>query len=298
MDGSLDTQLHDKIGLKPAPLERRRRPVCQGVTAETVFMVSCEPLEARYCGPRHLLIAHEHLARRRGETIIEGLRSSKRRNLSRTLTFVPAGCSFHEWHEPEITSQAIYIHIDPQCLVMTVDGREGAETLAPRLHFQDAVLWQTVLKVKTLIEDERRSDSRYADALGVLLAHEILYSDENSSAASFAVPGGLAAWQRRLVARYVEEHLAERIPVTRLAELACLSRYHFCRSFRCSFGIPPHRYHSMRKVERAKELLANRCLSVTAIALDVGYNETSSFTVVFHKLVGQTPSSYRRSLKP
>jgi AraC family transcriptional regulator len=292
MDASINVELRDKMSLRPVPLDRQHRSVCQGVTAETVC--SRESFETRYCGPLHLLIAHERLARRRGETTIEGLPASKLRNLSRTLTFVPAGCKFREWHDPDIPSQAIYIHIDPHCVAM--DGSAGAETLAPRLHFQNAVLWQTVLKVKALVEEGDGTGSRYADALGVLLTHELLHSDERPSAAPATVPGGLTAWHRRLVARYVEEHLAERIPVGKLADLARLSRYHFSRSFRRSFGVPPHRYHSIRKVERAKELLANRHLSITEIALDVGYHETSSFTAVFRKLVGQTPSTYRRSL--
>jgi AraC-like DNA-binding protein len=37
-------------------------------------------------------------------------------------------------------------------------------------------------------------------------------------------------------------------------------------------------------------------LSVTAIALDIGFSDTSTFTAAFHRLTGQTPSSYRRNL--
>jgi AraC family transcriptional regulator len=117
-----------------------------------------------------------------------------------------------------------------------------------------------------------------------------------TSVAITAPRGGLAVWQRRLVAQYVEDHLAEPIPLATLAALARLSRYHFCRSFRRSFGISPHRYHSTRKIERAKMLLADPDSSVTAVALDVGFQETSAFTTAFRKLVGRTPSDYRRSL--
>jgi AraC family transcriptional regulator len=42
--------------------------------------------------------------------------------------------------------------------------------------------------------------------------------------------------------------------------------------------------------------LTNRELSVTAIALEVGFSETSTFTAAFHRLTGQTPSRYRRNL--
>jgi AraC family transcriptional regulator len=284
------------IHFEPPRAERRQNSVCPGVTVESVFMVSGEPFESCYCGPLHLLIAHERLARRRGMTTIEGLPASDLQNLSRTFTFVPAGRQFSEWHDPDMPSLALYIHIDPLAALMTTDECAAGSKLPPRLHFQSAGLWQTVLKVKALAEDGRGVCSRYADALGTVLAHELLHSNAGTSLAIAAPRGGLAVWQRRLVAQYVEDHLAEAIPVAALAELVRLSRYHFCRSFRRSFGISPHRYHSTRKMERAKMLLADPDTSVTGVALDVGFQETSAFTTAFKKLVGRTPSDYRRSL--
>ena len=55
---------------------------------------------------------------------------------------------------------------------------------------------------------------------------------------------------------YIEEHLAEQIPLKTLAQLVRLSPCYFCRAFKQSFGVPPHRYHSARRIEQAKALLA------------------------------------------
>jgi AraC-like DNA-binding protein len=60
--------------------------------------------------------------------------------------------------------------------------------------------------------------------------------------------------------------------------------------------MPPHRYLTSRRIECAKALLAERKLSVTEIRLGVGFSETSSFTAAFRKLMGETPSDYRRGL--
>jgi len=88
--------------------------------------------------------------------------------------------------------------------------------------------------------------------------------------------GSLAVWQQRIVATYIEEHLAEAISLHALAKLVDLSPYYFCRAFKQSFGIPPHRYHVNRRIERAKALLGERESSVTDVALEVGFSETSS----------------------
>jgi AraC family transcriptional regulator len=105
--------------------------------------------------------------------------------------------------------------------------------------------------------------------------------------------GGLASWQQRIVIAYIEEHLAEQIP---LAGLVRLSPYYFCRAFKQSLGLPPHRYHNTRRIEQAKILLAKPAPSVTDIGMTVGFSDTSSFTTAFRKATGLTPSAYHRSL--
>jgi len=108
--------------------------------------------------------------------------------------------------------------------------------------------------------------------------------------------GGLPGWQQKKVAQYIEEHLANEISLLSLAQLVRLSPFHFSRAFKQSFGMPPHRYLTWQRIERAKALLGERKLSVTEIGLDVGFSETSSFTAAFRKLTGETPTAYRRSL--
>ena len=95
---------------------------------------------------------------------------------------------------------------------------------------------------------------------------------------------------------YIEEHLAEQIPLATLARLVRLSPYHFCRAFKQSFGLPPHRYHNQRRIDQAKLLLAKPAPSVTDIGLTLGYGDTSSFTAAFRRTTGVTPTAYHRSV--
>ena len=120
--------------------------------------------------------------------------------------------------------------------------------------------------------------------------------DAETSRVETPAKGGLAAWQQRAAMAYIEEHLAERILLATLARLVGLSPCHFCRAFRQSLGQPPHRYHSRRRIERAKALLADPAPSVTNVGLTVGYRDTSSFSAVFHRTTGVSPRAYRRAL--
>jgi AraC family transcriptional regulator len=81
-----------------------------------------------------------------------------------------------------------------------------------------------------------------------------------------------------------------------LAQLVRLSPYYFCRAFKQSFGVSPHRYHNNQRIELAKTLLAKPDSSVTEVGLAVGFSETSSFTAAFRKTTGLTPTAYRRGL--
>jgi len=106
--------------------------------------------------------------------------------------------------------------------------------------------------------------------------------------------GGLPARKQRCLAEFIEEHLAEEISLATLAKLVNLSLCHFARAFKQSFGAPPHRYHMVRRMVRARSLLQRSALSVTQIGIQVGFRETSSFTRAYRRFVGVTPSEFRR----
>ena len=77
-----------------------------------------------------------------------------------------------------------------------------------------------------------------------------------------------------------------------MAGLARLSPYHFARAFKLSFGIPPHRYHAMWRIDEAKALLANPDFSITHIGLRLGFGQTSAFTTSFRKLTGAGTAAF------
>jgi AraC-like DNA-binding protein/PAS domain-containing protein len=107
--------------------------------------------------------------------------------------------------------------------------------------------------------------------------------------------GGLSAGALRRVCEFVESHLEDDINLETLAAEARLSVYHFARAFKLSTGLPPHRYVLEQRVKRARQLLLQTDLPLSAIASAVGFFDQGHFSRQFRSLVGTTPSSFRRT---
>jgi AraC-like DNA-binding protein len=83
-----------------------------------------------------------------------------------------------------------------------------------------------------------------------------------------------------------------------LARAAGLSRAHFTREFRRTFGESPHGYLLTRRLERAAALLRNTDRPVAEICFAVGLSSVGSFTTSFRRAFGKTPTEYRKAHPP
>jgi AraC family transcriptional regulator len=241
---------------------------------------------------------YEKGERRGGETFVEGLPRSTLRSLERKLTFVPAGHEYHEWHEPRGHTRIMLFYFNPAQLKIDSELATSDISLGPRLLFDDATLWHTALKLKTLVDSVGSGDRLYFETLGSLLVHELVRLGRGIPSIQPRVRGGLAPWQQRIVTAYIEEHVNERIPLATLANLVRLSPCHFSRVFKQSLGMPPHRYQTSRRMERAKSLLAERAASVIEIGLTIGFSSPTAFATAFRKATGLAPTDYRRTVAP
>jgi AraC-like DNA-binding protein len=94
----------------------------------------------------------------------------------------------------------------------------------------------------------------------------------------------------------VDARYADQLTVDDLARAAGLSRAHFSREFRRTFGESPHAYVLTRRLERAAALLRNTDHTVADICMAVGLESVGSFTTSFRRMFGQPPLTYRASL--
>jgi AraC family transcriptional regulator len=100
----------------------------------------------------------------------------------------------------------------------------------------------------------------------------------------------------RRVLEYIEEHLSDDMAVADLANVACLSIFHFTRAFSAAMDAPPHRYVSQRRLESAKAMIATGRISLGEAALACRFSSQSSFTRAFRRAMGMTPAEYRRTV--
>jgi len=280
------------VEFSPSKNVLRRATAWTGIYAEAFEVTHRLPFKVAAASPFHLLIVNERGERGDGETFIEGLPTSRLRKLTGRLCLVPAGHRFSERQTPRIFARIIHLHIDPAGPLLDQQLRFSEVEFKPRLFFEDRDLLETTLKLKTQID--KPQPNIYAQALGVVLTYELI----RLNAMGIQAPhGGLAAWQQKRLIEYIDAHLGEEISLKGLANIAALSPYHFARAFKRSFGASPHHYLNGRRIELAKALLENPARSVTEVALAVGFADPVSFTAAFHRLVGTTPTKYRRALR-
>jgi AraC-like DNA-binding protein len=91
----------------------------------------------------------------------------------------------------------------------------------------------------------------------------------------------------------IDSRYNNRLVIDTLCDEAHFSRYHFIRTFRKVLFETPHQYIIRKRLEKSKELLARSDLSITDICFEVGFESLGSFSTLFHRVVGWSPSIYR-----
>jgi AraC-like DNA-binding protein len=91
----------------------------------------------------------------------------------------------------------------------------------------------------------------------------------------------------------MDRHYDSPITIKQLSHEASLSPYHLIRLFRRIYKQTPHQYLIQRRIAKAKELLRSTNLPITEICLAVGFESLGSFSTLFSKIAGISPSAYR-----
>ena len=116
---------------------------------------------------------------------------------------------------------------------------------------------------------------------------------------SFSTPHRRAAVVRRLArAKDALRHsLDHKLTLDEVAREAALSRSEFIRVFKSVFGTTPLQVRIDARVDLAKRLLITDCMSVTEICAATGFASLGTFSHVFTRRVGSSPSLFRREAR-
>jgi YesN/AraC family two-component response regulator len=93
-----------------------------------------------------------------------------------------------------------------------------------------------------------------------------------------------------MVIQHIEDHVCAKITLEELAQKAGMSKYHFSRVFKRYIGMTPIKFVTLRKIEKAKELLKRHDFNVSSVAYQLGFNDASTFIKQFKKFTGLTPA--------
>jgi transcriptional regulator GlxA family with amidase domain len=106
-------------------------------------------------------------------------------------------------------------------------------------------------------------------------------------------------WQQYIarlnaVFEYIDNHLSEKLTLKNVAEIAHFSTSHFDRIFKKYTNSSFYHYLKRIRVKRAENLLLNPELSITAVALDAGFESIATFNRAFKEIKRCTPSEYKK----
>jgi AraC family transcriptional regulator len=216
------------------------------------------------------------------------------------LWFVPPAPISWRWHsisdEPLST---LHVHIE-RGLIDSIAQQMGLDashelSLGDAMRFNDPLIAAMLAALHHAARDP--ADSRlYVDTLAHALAAHLLqhYSSGNDARRGSATrPERLVPRRIRRVTDYVRANLAEDLSIAELADQAGLSSFHFARVFRRETGETPHQFVTRLRLEEAARLLRATDRTVLQIALEVGFENASHFSVQFKRGYGATPLAFR-----
>ena len=166
--------------------------------------------------------------------------------------------------------------------------------ILPHFATSDGLVLQIGLALKGVLENNPQGSRLYAETMANALAVHLLQHYSARQPILRDYNGGLSRHQLRQVIGYINGHLDRDLGLAELAKIVQMSPHYFTRLFKQSTGLTPHQYIIHRRVERAKELLLNRELTIAEVAYTVGFANQSHLNRHLKRLLGVTPRHIRQ----
>lgn len=157
----------------------------------------------------------------------------------------------------------------------------------------DPLIWQIALALLAESAAQEPVGRLYAESLTHTLAFHLFRHYNVAGQQGIASIGGLTGHRLRLATEYINAHLAEDLALADIALVVDLSPFHFARAFKRTTGLTPQQYLMQRRIELAKDLLAQAKLPIIEVSAQVGFRHQSHFTTFFRRYTSMTPKVWR-----
>jgi AraC family transcriptional regulator len=134
----------------------------------------------------------------------------------------------------------------------------------------------------------------FSDCIALAFFAHIVRAFDSVPAGGRSARGGLASWQLQRARDFINANLVGDPSISQVANECGLSTSYFARALKQATGVPPYRWLTKQRVERAKELLQDPSLELADIAQLCGFVDQSHFTRVFSRSGGYSPGRWRR----
>ena len=202
-----------------------------------------------------------------------------------------SGACFECSHDHGIGDRCIAIHLAPELfaeIATTAANSSGYRFASPILPADE----RTMSAIARLEAIGQSRESLAMEEAMTALAATVLSTVSGHVATAIRATTRV---ERRIaeVVRNMDDHADAPHSLAALAAAAGLSRFHFLRTFRHTIGMSPHQYLLTLRMRRVATRLIETSDAVSAIALDAGFNDLSTFNRRFRRLFGVSPLEYR-----
>ncbi len=153
--------------------------------------------------------------------------------------------------------------------------RQGARDFIKKPLKADAILE----KIKMLLDIDDVSPRRRHLPFSAKMVQDEHFPD---------VPSHLVAGVLK-VRDFISQNYSESLTLAAACKMASLSKTYFCRFFKRITGYSLRNYHHVVKIRMAEELLKDKRMSVTDVALRLGYDDPNYFSTIYKKIAGVSP---------
>lgn len=164
-----------------------------------------------------------------------------------------------------------------------------------KLGFRDEAIASLMRLLAYEAKLRRASERLYIDSLTYALTIRLLSLEANRDA--WRVHHALPDRALRRTLDKMETECSSDITLESLALESGYSTNHFLQMFRASTGSTPYQYLLNLRIKRAQSMMNHKSMQLLDIALECGFSSHAQFSRMFRKILGMTPSQYRRSLR-